>query len=677
MMPAACKRECITAFFIVLAVLLQGPPARAAATLLPPGEQCFQATSPTSGGLSGPLTTLGTITGGSGYVSATYTNVPLTGGSGFGATATITVTSGSVASVSITNPGTHYAGGDTLSAAAASLGGSGSGFSVPVVSVSTTGTGMLGLLGAITGGSAGTAGAYGGVTLTGGSGSGGTANITVSGGAVTAVVILNPGTGYAVGDILSAASGSIGGVTGFSVPVSSVAINMALAGGSVGMFIPNTNTLKQTWQNSTQTILNQNPVVLDQNGCATIYGTGSYRQVLKDALGNVVWDKLTTDTSAQQNTFWAGNAGGTPNAIVLTDPGFNGTDGSIINFFPVAVNTTATTISVASTAFTNISVVKDTTGGPISLTGGEIVGTSPADVVSVVYSALQNNFHLLNTAIASASGATAPLCGASGLKITNGASPASIILLTAGQIVLQAANGLTINRSNVSLTNINITTGNGTSTANGMDGEAPGTSNWLYVWAIDNGAAPAGLVSSATGNGLAPILPSGYTYKCRLGAMRISSGSLLFTTQLGSEAQYVVQASGALPIITSTIGATFWTAQSVVNFVPPTATRIKIAAEFSLTVIDNNTGAASAAAGVAPNANYASPGSTGRTPCGVLRSLPAVVANITTTDNNICDLVLESTNIYTGSNVTVSGSGSATAAGVIAALGWKDSVNAN
>src|SRR6185312_7518021 len=56
--------------------------------------------------------------------------------------------------------------------------------------------------------------------LTGGTGSGATANITVnSSGAVSAVSLSNRGTGYAVNDTLSAA---IPGGSGFSVPVSVV-----------------------------------------------------------------------------------------------------------------------------------------------------------------------------------------------------------------------------------------------------------------------------------------------------------------------------------------------------------------------------------------------------------------------------------------------------------------------
>jgi len=78
---------------------------------------------------------LGTITPGSGYVSGTYTNVPLTGGTGSGALATIVVTAGAVSSVSVTYGGTGYTVGNSLSASNTSLGGSGSSFAIPVLEV--------------------------------------------------------------------------------------------------------------------------------------------------------------------------------------------------------------------------------------------------------------------------------------------------------------------------------------------------------------------------------------------------------------------------------------------------------------------------------------------------------------------------------------------------------------
>lgn len=70
----------------------------------------------------------GNITAGSGYVNNMYSNVPLTGGSGSGATANITVFGNAVTSVTINNPGNFYVVGDVLSASSAYLGGSGSGF---------------------------------------------------------------------------------------------------------------------------------------------------------------------------------------------------------------------------------------------------------------------------------------------------------------------------------------------------------------------------------------------------------------------------------------------------------------------------------------------------------------------------------------------------------------------
>lgn len=83
---------------------------------------------------------------------------------------------------------------------------------------------LIGTLGAITGGSGGVDGTYLNVPLTGGTGLAAIAqSVVVSGGTVTAVN-MNPGGvshghDFTAGDVLSAASGNIGGVTGFSVLV--------------------------------------------------------------------------------------------------------------------------------------------------------------------------------------------------------------------------------------------------------------------------------------------------------------------------------------------------------------------------------------------------------------------------------------------------------------------------
>ena len=86
-----------------------------------------------------PVATLGAITGGSAYTAGTYFDVPLTGGTGSGALATITVAGGAVTAVTITDGGLQYGVANTLSAAAANIGGTGSGFSVPVASVTNAG----------------------------------------------------------------------------------------------------------------------------------------------------------------------------------------------------------------------------------------------------------------------------------------------------------------------------------------------------------------------------------------------------------------------------------------------------------------------------------------------------------------------------------------------------------
>lgn len=163
---------------------------------------------------------------GSGYVANTYTNVPLTGGTGTGARATIVcaVSGGPtvVTSVTVTDWGSGYAIGDQLSANDSDLGnsGSGAGFTylvqdyTDVASGATANLTISGIQGSITdGGSGYTSGEYPNVELTNVSstGSGAIANITVGDtgpgvGPVASVQIQESGSGYAVGDVLTATS---------------------------------------------------------------------------------------------------------------------------------------------------------------------------------------------------------------------------------------------------------------------------------------------------------------------------------------------------------------------------------------------------------------------------------------------------------------------------------------
>ena len=201
-----------------------------------------------------------------------------------------------------------------------------------------------------------------------------------------------------------------------------------LSAGSINMYSVGTTTAKTTWKDSSQTTANTNPIQLDSNGCAIIYGVGSYRQQVYTGpvigsvtTGSLVYDLTTTDTSAQNSVFWAGTSSGTPNAITLTYPGFNATDGSVINFIPLSNNTGTTTINPSG--YGAIPVVKDTAAGSVALTGGEIIASYPANTVSVVYSASQSNFHILNLVTATTTTPVSPPQGYLSLLSTASGGP--------------------------------------------------------------------------------------------------------------------------------------------------------------------------------------------------------------------------------------------------------------
>ena len=95
--------------------------------------------------VQGVITLVSLVTPGGSLTAGTYYNVPLTGGSGSSALATIVVSGGYVSTVTITQGGSSYVVGDTISASVTNIGGTGTTFTGTVYSVSnSTGQTWLG-----------------------------------------------------------------------------------------------------------------------------------------------------------------------------------------------------------------------------------------------------------------------------------------------------------------------------------------------------------------------------------------------------------------------------------------------------------------------------------------------------------------------------------------------------
>lgn len=110
--------------------------------------------------------------------------------------------------------------------------------------------------------------------------------------------------------------------------------------------------------------------------------------ILRYNLASTRWELLNPAT-VKGTTFWAGAAGGTGNAITLTDPNFNLQDGYLLSFRATAANSAATTIAVSGGSA--ISIVKDTAAGPTALVGTEI---ETGNIVTLAYDANASEFHI-------------------------------------------------------------------------------------------------------------------------------------------------------------------------------------------------------------------------------------------------------------------------------------------
>lgn len=88
---------------------------------------------------------------------------------------------------------------------------------------------------------------------------------------------------------------------------------LPLANGSVGFYAPGTLNPLTTYQDQGGTIQNTNPIALDSRGQAIVWGTGTYRQIVKDASGVTIWDQLVASPDVAAVTF-QGNLADTVNA---------------------------------------------------------------------------------------------------------------------------------------------------------------------------------------------------------------------------------------------------------------------------------------------------------------------------------------------------------------------------
>lgn len=173
-----------------------------------------------------------------------------------------------------------------------------------------------------------------------------------------------------------------------------------------------------------------------------------------------------------------------------------------------------------------------------------------------------------------------------GLKIFNNAgTPNTKVDVAALNVQMVNSSGVSHLASPFSAT-VDLTVGTATSTVNGMDGEARGTSNWMYLYAISNGTTNGLLMTLTSPFVNPPTMPSGYTFSAYLGSMRTDgSGNLYRTRQLGYDVQYVVTAStntAALPTEAAgsngSITVPTWVAVQVAGFCSPIASKIRLLA---------------------------------------------------------------------------------------------------
>jgi hypothetical protein len=139
------------------------------------------------------------------------------------------------------------------------------------------------------------------------------------------------------------------------------ALGVPLNGGKVYFYINGTNTPKDTYSNSTLTIANSNPVILDTNGEATIYLSGGYKVVLYNSADVLQWTMDNLFGTEGNSGYYAGST--------ELDQGVTGSGSSIKALVDIIGSNTAkiiltnppTSVSTAYTLSTTLTIPSNIT----------------------------------------------------------------------------------------------------------------------------------------------------------------------------------------------------------------------------------------------------------------------------------------------------------------------------
>jgi hypothetical protein len=168
------------------------------------------------------------------------------------------------------------------------------------------------------------------------------------------------------------------------------------------------------------------------------------------------------------------------------------------------------------------------------------------------------------------------------------ADPGNVLVTVSSNTAISVSSPsavVTTTSAAMKLSSVSVSIATGSSGAGGLDTGTLSTSTWYYVWLIAkaDGTTSGLLSASAT----APTMPSGYTYKCYVGAVRAdSSGYLWRTIQYRRRTKVIagtnpttVPAIATGPVGSLSGSVVTWSTPSVSSFAPPTALSILLSAD--------------------------------------------------------------------------------------------------